>query len=96
MIPRLGNFVTGDGDSYAYLVESIARFPPQARRTHCHWHHRTHRGRQHHHAALHAHLSPRRPQAQFAAMIDAAGFGAVSHTNLTNGIVAVHSGVKLP
>jgi 2-methoxy-6-polyprenyl-1,4-benzoquinol methylase len=30
VIPRLGSLVTGDGDSYAYLVESIARFPPQA------------------------------------------------------------------
>jgi hypothetical protein len=29
-------------------------------------------------------------------MIDGAGFGAVSHTNLTNGVVAIHSGVKLP
>ena len=26
-IPRLGGWVTGDGDSYRYLVESIARFP---------------------------------------------------------------------
>ncbi|WP_395666639.1 bifunctional demethylmenaquinone methyltransferase/2-methoxy-6-polyprenyl-1,4-benzoquinol methylase UbiE [Methylocella sp.] len=27
-IPRLGAWVTGDADSYRYLVESIARFPP--------------------------------------------------------------------
>lgn len=27
IIPRLGEWVTGDGDSYRYLVESIARFP---------------------------------------------------------------------
>jgi demethylmenaquinone methyltransferase/2-methoxy-6-polyprenyl-1,4-benzoquinol methylase len=26
-IPRIGEWVTGDGDSYRYLVESIARFP---------------------------------------------------------------------
>ena len=26
-IPRLGEWVTGDGESYRYLVESIARFP---------------------------------------------------------------------
>ncbi|MEJ0092424.1 MAG: bifunctional demethylmenaquinone methyltransferase/2-methoxy-6-polyprenyl-1,4-benzoquinol methylase UbiE [Methylocella sp.] len=26
-IPRLGQWVTGEGDSYRYLVESIARFP---------------------------------------------------------------------
>ncbi len=31
VIPRLGEFVTGDGDAYRYLVESIRRFPPQAR-----------------------------------------------------------------
>lgn len=27
VIPRLGKMVTGDGDSYQYLVESIRRFP---------------------------------------------------------------------
>lgn len=31
VIPELGRLVTGDGDSYRYLVESIARFPNQAR-----------------------------------------------------------------
>jgi demethylmenaquinone methyltransferase/2-methoxy-6-polyprenyl-1,4-benzoquinol methylase len=31
IIPRLGEFVTGDGDAYRYLVESIRRFPSQAR-----------------------------------------------------------------
>ena len=31
VIPRLGRMVTGDADSYRYLVESIRRFPkPQA------------------------------------------------------------------
>ncbi|MEM9422364.1 MAG: class I SAM-dependent methyltransferase, partial [Pseudomonadota bacterium] len=29
VIPRLGAVVTGDRDSYHYLVESIKRFPPQ-------------------------------------------------------------------
>ena len=29
MIPRLGELVTGDRDSYQYLVESIRRFPSQ-------------------------------------------------------------------
>ena len=29
MLPRIGAMVTGDGDSYRYLVESIRRFPPQ-------------------------------------------------------------------
>ena len=28
-IPRIGQVVTGDGDSYRYLVESIAKFPSQ-------------------------------------------------------------------
>ena len=31
VIPALGRLVAGDGDSYRYLVESIARFPNQAR-----------------------------------------------------------------
>ncbi len=31
VIPRLGQLVAGDADSYRYLVESIARFPNQAR-----------------------------------------------------------------
>ncbi|MFQ5954312.1 MAG: class I SAM-dependent methyltransferase [Kiloniellales bacterium] len=30
VIPRLGEMVAGDGAAYAYLVESIRRFPPQA------------------------------------------------------------------
>ena len=35
-------------------------------------------------------------QEAFAAKIGDAGFAAVTHTNLTAGVVAVHSGVKLP
>jgi demethylmenaquinone methyltransferase / 2-methoxy-6-polyprenyl-1,4-benzoquinol methylase len=31
VIPRLGQAVAGDGDSYRYLVESIRRFPTQER-----------------------------------------------------------------
>ena len=31
VIPRLGQMITGDADSYRYLVESIRRFPDQAR-----------------------------------------------------------------
>ena len=30
VIPRLGRAVTGDAESYRYLVESIRRFPPPA------------------------------------------------------------------
>ena len=29
IFPTLGKIVTGDGDSYRYLVESIRRFPDQ-------------------------------------------------------------------
>lgn len=29
IIPKIGNWVTGDEDAYKYLVESIARFPSQ-------------------------------------------------------------------
>jgi demethylmenaquinone methyltransferase/2-methoxy-6-polyprenyl-1,4-benzoquinol methylase len=29
LLPALGQAVTGDGDAYRYLVESIRRFPPQ-------------------------------------------------------------------
>ena len=27
VLPRLGQFVSGEGDAYRYLVESIRRFP---------------------------------------------------------------------
>src|SRR5579872_1906931 len=30
LLPRLGAWVTGEGEAYRYLVESIRRFPPQA------------------------------------------------------------------
>jgi demethylmenaquinone methyltransferase / 2-methoxy-6-polyprenyl-1,4-benzoquinol methylase len=29
VLPRIGQWVTGDGDAYRYLVESIRRYPPQ-------------------------------------------------------------------
>ena len=29
MLPLLGQIVTGNRDAYAYLAESIRRFPPQ-------------------------------------------------------------------
>jgi demethylmenaquinone methyltransferase/2-methoxy-6-polyprenyl-1,4-benzoquinol methylase len=62
VIPALGNLVTGDAESYQYLVESIRRFPP--------------------------------PSA-FARRIADAGFRRVTHTPLTGGIVAIHSGWKI-
>jgi demethylmenaquinone methyltransferase/2-methoxy-6-polyprenyl-1,4-benzoquinol methylase len=30
VIPKIGGMVTGDAESYQYLVESIRRFPPPA------------------------------------------------------------------
>jgi demethylmenaquinone methyltransferase/2-methoxy-6-polyprenyl-1,4-benzoquinol methylase len=31
VLPRLGQWIAGDGDSYRYLAESIRRFPSQDR-----------------------------------------------------------------
>jgi len=61
-IPKIGQLVTGSGDPYQYLIESIRRFPKQD---------------------------------EFAAMIRAAGFGNVQYRNLSQGVVAIHSGRKL-
>ena len=62
VIPPLGRAVTGDAESYQYLVESIRKFP--------------------------------KPKA-FAHMIEAAGFRRVSFTQMTGGVVALHSGWRL-
>lgn len=61
-IPQIGRLITGDAESYRYLVESIRKFPKQA---------------------------------DFAAMIKAAGFAHVDYRNLTGGIAAMHSGWKI-
>ena len=61
-IPQIGQAVTGQRESYRYLVESIRKFPNQA---------------------------------NFAAMISAAGLGRVKWTNYSGGIAALHSGWKL-
>ncbi len=61
-VPALGKVVTGDGQPYRYLVESIRTFPNQA---------------------------------QFAGMIEQAGFSRVNHRNLSGGIVAMHSGWRI-
>lgn len=58
-IPRIGEWVAKDRDSYQYLVESIRRFPDQP---------------------------------TFKRMIEEAGFGRVSVTNLSGGIAAIHHG----
>lgn len=62
VIPRLGRWVADSEDAYAYLVESIRKFPDQA---------------------------------DFAKMIEAAGFENVGYRNLTGGIAAIHWGWKL-
>ena len=62
VIPRLGQWIANDHDSYQYLVESIRQFPDQE---------------------------------EFHAMIEHAGFRSVSHSNLSFGISAIHSGFKL-
>ncbi|MDE3060531.1 MAG: bifunctional demethylmenaquinone methyltransferase/2-methoxy-6-polyprenyl-1,4-benzoquinol methylase UbiE [Pseudomonadota bacterium] len=62
VIPKLGEWITGSGEPYQYLVESIRQFPAQE---------------------------------EFAAMIRAAGFGNVQYRNLTQGVVAMHSGRRL-
>lgn len=61
-IPKIGKMVTGDSESYQYLVESIRRFPKQD---------------------------------EFAKMISAAGFANVTYRNLSQGVVAIHSGRKV-
>lgn len=61
-IPRIGGFVTGDKESYRYLVQSIRKFPDQD---------------------------------TFSETICRVGFENVSFTNLTFGVVAIHSGWKI-
>lgn len=62
LIPRIGEAVAKDRDSYQYLVESIRQFPAQD---------------------------------ELAARIEGAGFEQVRIRNLSGGIAAIHSGVKL-
>jgi demethylmenaquinone methyltransferase/2-methoxy-6-polyprenyl-1,4-benzoquinol methylase len=61
-IPKIGELIAKDRDSYQYLVESIRKFPHQS---------------------------------AFAAELEAAGFARVSVTNLSGGIAAIHTGLKL-
>ena len=62
VIPRLGQMVANDKESYQYLVESITQFPDQE---------------------------------TLRTMIEKAGFQSVSYRNMTYGVVAIHSGLKL-
>ncbi len=61
MIPKIGGVITGDKDSYRYLVESIRKFPTRN---------------------------------EFSEMIKNAGFEHVTSEPLTQGVVAIHSGIK--
>jgi 2-methoxy-6-polyprenyl-1,4-benzoquinol methylase len=62
VIPKLGQVIANDSESYQYLVESIRRFPKQE---------------------------------ELKQMFIDAGFNCVVYTNMTFGVVAVHSGFKL-
>lgn len=62
MIPKIGDWVTKDRDSYQYLVESIRKFPKQA---------------------------------ALKRRMEGAGFKNCSYENLSFGVVAIHSGVKI-
>lgn len=62
LIPKIGEMVTNDRDSYQYLVESIRQFPPQE---------------------------------ELASRMEQAGFEQVRGINLSGGIAAIHTGVKL-
>ena len=61
-IPVIGRLVTGDGEPYRYLVESIRKFPTAD---------------------------------YFVDLIGDAGFGNMSYTRLSGGIVAIHSAWKI-
>ncbi len=61
-IPKIGELVAQDRDSYQYLVESIRQFPKQD---------------------------------ELAARMEKAGFEKVKYINLSGGIAAIHSGIKL-
>lgn len=62
LIPKIGEAIAKDRESYQYLVESIRQFPAQQ---------------------------------ELAARMEAAGFEQVRVRNLSGGIAAIHSGVKL-
>ncbi len=62
VIPRMGQAVAGDRESYQYLVESIRKFAKQG---------------------------------ELEDMMRQAGFEHVSHTNLSGGIAAIHTGRRL-
>lgn len=83
MIPVMGFLIAGDWKSYQYLVESIRLFPNQV---------------------IHIRLPIIMMlfihdydfffKDDFANLISDCGFKLVSYKNLTNGVVAIHSGFK--
>ena len=62
IIPKMGQLVAKDKESYQYLVESIRKFPPQE---------------------------------QLLKRLENAGFQRCQYENLTFGVAAIHSGVKI-
>lgn len=61
LLPKMGQLITQDADSYRYLAESIRMHPGQE---------------------------------ELKAMMDDAGFVKTDFHNLTNGVVALHKGIK--
>lgn len=61
IIPNVGKIITGDRDSYQYLVESIREFPSRE---------------------------------EFRIMIEDAGFKNVMYETMSQGVVAIHTGIK--
>lgn len=62
LIPKMGEWIAKDRESYQYLVESIRKHPNQA---------------------------------ALKAMLETAGFACCKVQNLSGGIVAIHSGVRI-
>ncbi len=62
VIPKIGEVIANDRNSYQYLVESIRQFPNQT---------------------------------ELAARMKKAGFEKVRYINLSGGIAAIHTGIKL-
>jgi ubiquinone/menaquinone biosynthesis C-methylase UbiE len=62
VIPKIGEIISNDRDSYQYLVESIKKFPSQE---------------------------------EFKKILEVEGFKFIDYENLTFGVVAIHSCIKL-
>ena len=62
VVPRLGQLIANDSESYQYLIESIRKFPAQEK---------------------------------LANLVSDSGFKQVKYRNLSQGVVAMHSGWKI-